>query len=373
MNTDLLDPLVPRLRAFIQDCAAARDAFEEDPRFNALALELFAAQFAAVPAFRALAAHLGATPDTVRHWREIPAAPTAAFKEFAFTSLPPARRRRVFQSSGTTTGNPGRVFHDAASLELYAGSVLAWFQPHLVPDRSRPGAPALRFVLLTPPVEQAPHSSLAEMAALVAGAFGSGPAVVAGRVDARAAWRLDLATLVPALGEAAECGQPVCLLGTAFSLVHLLDQLAQSRLRLRLPPGSRVMETGGYKGRSRELPRAELHAALTEWLGVPASHIVGEYGMCELASQAYDRVVGETTPRQYRFPPWARALVVSPETGREVAEGEAGLLRVVDLANARAVLAVQTEDLAVRRGAGFELLGRVAGAEARGCSLLAAA
>jgi hypothetical protein len=226
---------------------------------------------------------------------------------------------------------------------------------------------------LTPPVAQAPHSSLAEMAESVARAFGAGPPLAAARVDAAGAWRVDFERLLPALREAAERAQPVCLLGTAFSLVHLLDHLAETGLPLRLPPGSRIMETGGYKGRSRTLPRPELHAGLTRWLGVPASHIVGEYGMCELASQAYDRAVGDPAPRQYRFPPWARAVVVSPETGREVAEGEAGLLRVVDLANARTVLAVLTEDLAVRRGAGFELLGRAAGAEARGCSLLAAA
>jgi hypothetical protein len=373
MNTDPLDPLVPRILTFIRDHPPGRDAPGDEARFNALALELFAAQCDAVPAYRALATHLGAAPDTVRHWREIPAVPTAAFKEFAFTSLPPERRTRVFQSSGTTTGHPGRVFHDAASLEVYAASVRAWFQPHLVPDADEAAGPGLRFVLLTPPVAQAPHSSLAEMAERVAERFGAGAAVAAGRVDSSGAWRLDLECLVPVLREVTASGQPVCLLGTAFSFVHLLDHLAETGLRLRLPPGSRVMETGGYKGRSRELPRNELHAGLTRWLGVPAPHIVGEYGMCELASQAYDRVVGETGPRLFRFPPWARAAVVSPETGREVADGEAGLLRVVDLANVRAVLAVLTEDLAVRRGAGFELLGRAAGAETRGCSLLAAA
>lgn len=373
MNTDPLDPLVPRLLTFIRDQTPGRAAPGDEARFNALALEVFAAQFDAVPAFRALATHLGATPETVRDWRDIPAVPTAAFKEFAFTSLPPARRTRVFQSSGTTTGHPGRVFHDAASLEVYAASVRAWFQPHLVPDADEAAGPGLRFVLLTPPVAQAPHSSLAEMAERVAERFGAGAAVAAGCVDSSGAWRLDLECLVPVLREVTASGQPVCLLGTAFSFVHLLDHLAETGLRLRLPPGSRVMETGGYKGRSRELPRNELHAGLTRWLGVPAPHIVGEYGMCELASQAYDCVVGETGPRLFRFPPWARAAVVSPETGREVADGEAGLLRVVDLANVRAVLAVLTEDLAVRRGAGFELLGRAAGAETRGCSLLAAA
>lgn len=373
MNTDSLDQLVPRILAFIRDPTPRRDAPGDEARFNALALELFAAQFDAVPAYQALATHLGALPERVRDWREIPAVPTAAFKEYAFTSLPPERRTRVFQSSGTTTGQPGRVFHDAASLAVYGASVRAWFQPHLVPDAGEAERPALRFVLLTPPVAQAPHSSLAEMAERVAEAFGVGPAVSAGRVDNSGTWRLDFDRLLPALREAGAIGQPVCLLGTAFSFVHLLDHLAETGLRLRLPPGSRVMETGGYKGRSRELPRQQLHAGLTRWLGVPSTHIVGEYGMCELASQAYDRVVGETGPRPYRFPPWVRASVVSPETGREVADGEAGLLQVLDLANVRSVLAVLTEDLAVRRGEGFELLGRAAAAEARGCSLLAAA
>ena len=71
-------------------------------------------------------------------------------------------------------------------------------------------------------------------------------------------------------------------------------------------------------------------------------------------------------------PPWCRALVISPETGREVADGETGLLRILDLANVRSVMAIQTEDLAVRCGKGFELIGRASQAEARGCSLLAA-
>ena len=167
------------------------------------------------------------------------------------------------------------------------------------------------------------------------------------------------------------------LLGTAFMFVHLLDELERRGLSIALPPGSRIMETGGYKGRSRELPKAELHALITSRLGVPPEFIVCEYGMSELSSQAYDRVAGSASllhPQSsiFSFPPWCRALVISPETGREVAEGETGLLRLFDLANVRSMMAVQTEDLAVRRGDGFELLGRAAQTEARGCSLLAA-
>ena len=73
---------------------------------------------------------------------------------------------------------------------------------------------------------------------------------------------------------------------------------------------------------------------------------------------------------RFHFPPWCRSQVISPETGREVADGETGLLRIFDLANVRSVLAIQTEDLGVRRGEGFELIGRAAQSEPRGCSLM---
>jgi hypothetical protein len=91
-----------------------------------------------------------------------------------------------------------------------------------------------------------------------------------------------------------------------------------------------------------------------------------------LSSQAYDRKVGsqKSEVRRFQFPPWARAQVISPETNREVADGETGLIRVFDLANVFSVMAIQTEDLGVRHGDGFELLGRAQFAEPRGCSLM---
>ena len=146
------------------------------------------------------------------------------------------------------------------------------------------------------------------------------------------------------------------------------------------------METGGYKNRSRSMPKTELHQLITERLGVPPSHIICEYGMSELSSQAYEGVAGDgwrvagknsvsrhSPPgtRHFRFPPWARAQIISPETGHEVADGETGLIRVFDLANVFSVMAIQTEDLGIRRGDGFELIGRATLAEPRGCSLMA--
>jgi hypothetical protein len=165
---------------------------------------------------------------------------------------------------------------------------------------------------------------------------------------------------------------PVALLGTAFNFVFLLDHLGKSGMRIQLPPGSSVLETGGYKSRSRILPKAELHSLITERLGVPTANIVCEYGMSELSSQAYDGIAGnpQSDPRVFQFPPWVRAQIINPETGRESAGGETGLIRIFDLANVHSVLAIQTEDLGVRRGDGFELLGRAAIAESRGCSLM---
>jgi hypothetical protein len=119
--------------------------------------------------------------------------------------------------------------------------------------------------------------------------------------------------------------------------------------------------------------KTELHALITERLGVPRENILCEYGMSELSSQAYDTMrPAPPASRLFRFPPWAQVQIVSPETGREVAEGETGLIRIFDLANVFSVAAIQTEDLGICRGDGFELIGRAQLAEPRGCSLTTA-
>jgi hypothetical protein len=181
-------------------------------------------------------------------------------------------------------------------------------------------------------------------------------------------WTVDFDRIVPRLESASANRRPVTLLGTAFSFVHLLDRLAETGARFALAAGSQVMETGGYKNRSRVLPKAELHGLITSRLGVEPGNIVCEYGMSELSSQAYDAGPG----RHFHFPPWARARMMSPETGGEVGDGGTGLIRVFDLANVFSVASIQTEDLGVRHGDGFELMGRAQLAEPRGCSLLAA-
>jgi hypothetical protein len=362
-------------------------------KFESLALELFRLQFESNMPYRRFCEHRGVTPVGISSCRQIPAVPASAFKELDLTSLSPHERTTVFLSSGTSGQTRSRHFHNAESLALYEASLLPWFEQHLLADvndlvdeQLLGPLDKLPFLALTPPPTEAPHSSLVHMLDCVRRLFGSRDSLFAGRVNANAAWILNMDATLFAIRKSMCANRPLVLLGTAFNFVHLLDHFVDHNIRYRLAHGSRVMETGGYKGQSRQVPKAELHALITKHLGIPSENIVTEYGMSELSSQAYDRVAGIARPASMtrhshperigspfcalHFPPWACAQVVSPETGAEVSEGETGLLRIFDLANVRSVMAIQTEDLAVRRGNGFELLGRANAADPRGCSLM---
>jgi hypothetical protein len=353
--------------------------------FEALALRLFALQFEHNAAYRRLCDARGARPAMLMHWTDIPAAPTSAFKEFDLSCLPPAERTAVFHSSGTAGQKPSRHYHNARSLAVYEASLLRWFEGHFQWQMANG-----KLAILTPPPAQAPHSSLVHMFETIRRNLGSGRGCFLGSVAEDGTWALELDATVEMLREASQAQQPLLMLGTAFSYVHLLDYLAENDLRFQLPPGSRVLETGGYKGRSRSMPKAALHTLITERLDISPNHIVCEYGMSELSSQAYDLNIATSNPtpsasgfthhvsrithhasRIFTFPPWARAQIVSPETGREVTDGKTGLIRVFDMANVYSVMAIQTEDLGIRRGHGFALVGRAVMAEPRGCSLLA--
>ena len=137
---------------------------------------------------------------------------------------------------------------------------------------------------------------------------------------------------------------------------------------VQLPLGSRVIETGGFKGRYRELPRDEFYHLLRDGLSVADSHCFSEYGMCELTSQFYSQ--GEAG--SFSGPRWIRTRCIDPITGRDAKSGSYGLLRHYDLTNLNSVGVLQTQDRAVIDDDGnFSLRGRAADAELRGCSLTA--
>ncbi|HTV63408.1 MAG TPA: hypothetical protein VMH30_12655 [Verrucomicrobiae bacterium] len=369
MNKDL-STFAARLReTIVGDDARSLTSNE----FNDFALELFSLQFAHNAAYRKICEGRRRTPLIVKRWTQVPCVPTCAFKELELTSIASEERTAVFHSSGTTEQNPSRNFHNCESLELYEASLWAGFKRNILRDPEFQGE-NVRLISLTPPPEHVPHSSLVHMFETVRQKLGAPKTAFVGGFDAGGLWGLNFDAAIAAL---AGDSTPRLVLGTAFSFVQLLDFLDENKLLLQLPKHTRVMETGGYKNRSRSLPKVELHALVTEFLGVPAENIVCEYGMSELSSQAYDSVTENSrhppyVTRRFHFPPWARAQIISPETGHEVADGEAGLIRIVDLANVFSVSAIQTEDLGIRRDEGFELIGRAKLSEPRGCSLMVA-
>lgn len=307
--------------------------------FNTLALGIFQFQRENNAPYRQFC-KFQKTPATLTDWRKIPAVPTGAFRQAKLMAFPAAEATSTFRTSGTT--GEGYGSHHFASLRLYEASILAaWSALEL---------PALPQIVLTQRPGDAPHSSLCHMM----GTLGAlGPQTWC--IDSGGG--LDLA----AVRQAASTG-PVLLLGTALAFLHLFERLGEERLELA--PGSLAMETGGYKGTGRTLAKAELYARFERTLGLKPDAILNEYSMTELSSQWYTRGLGAP----HHGPAWTRALVIDPETGRETPDGERGMLRLLDLANLGSVLAIQTQDLAIRRGDGFELLGRDPTAIPRGCS-----
>lgn len=329
----------------------------DDARFERLALALFRLQHERGAAYRRLCSAFGIDEARVRRWQDVPAVPTGAFKEARLAIFPPEAIVRTFRSSGSTTERRGALELD--TLALYDASLLATFAAFVCPDVTR-----IRFLVLAPSADDAPDSSLSYMFQRAVERLGAPRSRFCATPQG---WDVDAV-----VAELADLREPVALCGTAFAFVHLLDRLEARGLRLALPAGARVMETGGFKGRSRELTRDELHGAIAARLGVPRARIVNQYGMCELASQFYEPTLVRGAPTDVKHvPPWVRTRVVDPRSGLDAPDGEPGVLVHYDLANTGSVLAVQTSDLGVRAAEGFRVLGRLGGAEARGCSIAA--
>ncbi len=273
-------------------------------------------------------------------WRSAPPLPIDAFKLAAVTARPESSDA-VFESSGT--GSMGTSRHHVHDLAVYDRSALRHFESVFGGRR--------RTILAHLPsyVDRGDRSSLVYMAQKLIETFG----------DEGSGFFLEDVSL---LDDAITRGREVVLLGAAFGLLDLVEAASYE-----LPSESIVIETGGMKTHRREVSRSELHARLAEGLGLPRGQIYSEYGMCELLSQCYSRG-GDGI---FYAPPWMRVVVTDPEDPMtEVADGERGVLRVFDLANLYSVSAILTKDVGIRRGGGFEVVGRSTGAELRGCNFL---
>jgi hypothetical protein len=314
-------------------------ALSEDD-FGLLALEIFEFQCRWNETYRTFAS----TAKAPQNWREIPAVPQSAFKRARLSCVPVDLVQKTFRTSGTTGEAKGE--HHFLDTRLYDAAIVRgwnWLSVARLPLR-----------VIARRAEDAPDSSLSHMFEVLAREF---PAC-------NAQWFVDRegSLNVDAFQRSVENGEPVGVSGTALGFLNLFERIGKRRISL--PRGSFVMETGGYKGSGRELSKRDLYEMFDRFLGVPEWNIINEYGMTELSSQFYTR--GLDNP--HMAPPWLKGLVIDAETGREAADGQTGVLRIFDLANLNSVLAIETQDLAIRHVNGFELLGRDPTALPRGCS-----
>ena len=332
-----------------------------DDEFDQLASRLFVHQYTSNAAYRRFCQGRGITPRKVSTWRAIPPVPISAFKEVTMSCEPVEQCERVFMTSGTTRADV-RGRHHHPTLAVYDRSMTRNFAHRFMNDRAR-----MPMAILFPSEDAMPNSSLAHYLALAAREFGSETSrcfvgvgnAIGFDVDAFRTW----------LRAVVERGEPCALLGASYSFVHVLDEFAASGESWKLPAGSRILDTGGYKRQSRELPLDAFYDSVSITFGVPRERCINMYGMTELSTQFYDNG-NATLPSVKSGPHWIRSRVIDPLTGVDVPPGQRGVLVHCDLANFNSATTILTEDVGIEvPDKGFLLLGRVGGAEAKGCSL----
>ncbi|MGH7879465.1 MAG: hypothetical protein ACREQD_08215, partial [Candidatus Binataceae bacterium] len=336
-------------------------------RFEQLALRVFRYQVENVPAYRSFAVSLGVEPAAVQRIDQIPAVSTLAFKYAQMESVEalPTAEARLFLTSGTTIGVEERGRHLVLRPEIYRASALGHLRRMLFPDGRR-----LAMLALHPTADLLPESSLSQMISWCCEEFGTADTVCVATREA-----IDIASAIDFLRGCVRTGAPVCILATTAACAKLFAAIAESKLPLALPAGSRLMDTGGAKGQLAPLSGEAVIAAAARGLGLAPARVINEYGMTEMCSQLYDATPfnsdrRETAEARVKLaPPWLRPFALDPASLRPVADGAPGLLAFFDLANVGSVSMLLTEDLGVVGDGGVRILGPAATAEARGCAL----
>lgn len=369
------DELHERVRRFARQRLAATASSEsgvEGESFEELACAIARFQADAIPGYARLIERRGSRLDSLE---TIPAVPVETFRMGRVAVHPPEEDVARFVTSGTT--NEAAGVHCFRTLETYRELSLRW--GHAALFSAWPGPKTV--VAIAPVPSSPPTSSLGFMMqafmerfdgrALKQDADGVPFEPLSGARWLVSLGGLDVSGLRRAAAVARARNEPLFVLATAFSLVALLDALEGDSLQA--PSRTVVMQTGGFKGRTREIAPEKLRKGVARAFRISEGAVVGEYGMTELSSQLYEGTVPGAAlsgpAGVYLEPPWLRVDPVDPATLRPVPPGEVGLARIVDLANVDSAVAILTQDLVRRTGPGIELLGRRKGAPPRGCSL----
>lgn len=358
---EIRNSLSQRILNFIENVPFFPLSTDHDQTFNKLALEVFEWQFSFNHPYRRLCERRGITPGKVNFWTEVPPVTTASLKAMPLFCFDPQEACAIFHTSGTTLKNPGK--HYFYSLDIYKTAAMRWFKEACIPQNAN-----YPFLVLGPTAQHFPNSSLGQMFSWILEEFPEN-----NTCTAFTAQGIDFKNAQKFLIENFNLSKPVFILSTSLALLEFVDYLAKLGSGAKLIDGSIVLDTGGYKGRKKNIERDEFLKYVAKNLDIPREMIFNEYGMTEMSSQFYESKFIRKKYNTYKklAPPWLKSIACDPLTLDILPDGEKGLLRHFDLANLDSVAMVQTEDIGTAGPDGIELFGRPTDALPRGCSLLA--
>lgn len=328
-------PELPNTKNFIDRVFAVTNEKE----FLQIALDIFRFQFFHNPIYSAYCKAIGRSPENVNSFENLPFLPISFFKTHTVITGT-FEPETIFKSSGTTGQSTSR--HLVKDTAVYKRSFLTCFQQFF-------GAPSKYCILgLLPSYLEQGSSSLVYMVDCLIRESGH---------SLSGFYLYDHQKLKETLRHLEANQQPAILFGVTYALLHFAETSA-------MPLSSTILvETGGMKGRKRELTKAELYQQLQNAFSLPRVH--SEYGMTELLSQAY------AVNGRYKCPPWMKVLL-RDETDPFSIGGPSGAINVIDLANLWSCSFIATEDLGKYHNDGsFEVMGRLDNTDIRGCSQLA--
>lgn len=313
----------------------------DEQTFTEVALQVFHYQYENNEVYRSFVTCLGVDTRNVNGIEQIPFLPISFFKTKKVISSNNSIKQ-IFESSGTTGSVNSK--HYLTDIVLYEQSLLKCFENIYGREEE------YCFLALLPNYLERKHSSLIYMVDLL---------MKKSSHSLNNYYLYDHKALYKALQKVEEERQPTILFGVSFAL---LDFAEKYDLQLKY---TKIIETGGMKGRRKEITREEMHRILCDAFGTQEIH--SEYGMTELLSQAYSTGEGK-----YQSPPWMRVMIREVNDPFSYAKiGATGGINVIDLANLYSCAFIETQDLGKAYSDGtFSILGRFDTSDIRGCNLM---
>jgi anaerobic magnesium-protoporphyrin IX monomethyl ester cyclase len=325
---------------------------DDEGRFNELALRAFELQYSTDEAYRKYCAKTSISPESIRHWFEIPAVASFPFRKTLASAFSKREAEEFYSRSGVAElrRKRGPFFPDSDIRMLAAGANELLQKAYVFPDTD-----SIKMLFMVPIPVMAPGMVMASGLELIKRRFGTG--------DSRfliSFKGLDLRGLISALRQSEKTGQPLALLGATWGFDYFFDSCKKAGIRFRLPRGSRIVDSGGYVGRYTKCTKEAFFGKCLEILGIGENVCINALWLCESSTVYFDNIfrnslTGVKRERFKELPPWSRIIAVDPLELRRLPKGKTGLLRHYDLTNRGMAIAVQTGNMGYETEGGFEM------------------